>query len=83
MVVSMERTYNASQIESVLRKMVKQTSFRRTAAELGVTAAYVSDILKHRRGLSERVARALGFEPIASPRPPAQLYTRKSRGGAA
>jgi len=74
----MQRTYNASQIESVLRKMVKQTSFRRTAAELGVTAAYVSDILKHRRGLSERIAKALGFDPLPSPPPPAQKYTRKS-----
>jgi hypothetical protein len=43
---------------------------------LGVTAAYVSDILKHRRGLSENIARALGFKPIPSPPPPAQLYTQ-------
>ena len=75
----MERTYNASQITAILKGMVKRTSFRRTAAELGVTAPYISDILKRRRGLSENVARAMGFEPISSPPPPARLYTRKAK----
>lgn len=56
-----------------LRKIVRATSVRKTGVSLGVSGAYVHDVLKGRRGLSENLAESLGFDLI----PPPPVVRRK------
>lgn len=65
----------------VLRRMVKTSSVRKAGTVLGVSGAYVHDVLKRRRALTENLAEALGFDLV--PPPPAAKRTWKSRERAA
>jgi hypothetical protein len=56
---------NEDGIRAVLQKLVAHNGgVRPTAHKLGLSAAYLSDILSHNRGISAGVAASLGFELI-------------------
>ncbi len=52
-----------------LRRRVKTASYRKVAEVLGVSGAYIHDILKRRRGITEKLAGELGFELVPPPKP--------------
>lgn len=48
-----------------LQKLIKSCGSQRKAAiALGVSAVYLGDILKGRRGISDKMAERLGFERV-------------------
>lgn len=51
----------------VLQKRVKASSVRKVGEVLGVSGAYVHDVVKGRRGISVYIASTLGFDPIPPP----------------
>lgn len=56
-----------SRTQDEMLKLLRERTFgygamSRFAAEAGVSLAYVSETLKGRRPVSEKIARALGFE---------------------
>ena len=55
------KTYNDVQLISRLRRMVKGSTYRKTAEKLGVTGGYVIDVVKGRRAMTETIASGLGF----------------------
>lgn len=52
----------------LLKELKKATemegSQQKWAEENGLSASYVSDILKGKRGISEKVAKRLGYAPV-------------------
>jgi hypothetical protein len=64
---SMKTTYSDAEVLMVLRKMVKASSVRKAGSVLGISGAYVHDVLKRRRALSENLAEALGFDLVPPP----------------
>ena len=73
----MDKQFNDSQVITTLRRLVKGTSYRKAAEKLGVSAGYVQDVLKRRRGLSEQLAGALGFELVPPAKPKPRKWTAK------
>jgi hypothetical protein len=59
-----------------LRKRVRVSSVRKAGADLGVSGAYVHDVLKGRRGLSENLAKSLGFLLIPPPPQAGRKWTK-------
>jgi transcriptional regulator with XRE-family HTH domain len=47
---------------NAIRAEVKNSSVRAVARRIGVSAAYISDVLLDKRQVSERLARLFGFE---------------------
>jgi hypothetical protein len=60
---------------AVIRQQCKAASMRKVAEALGVTPAYISDILKKRRAVSEMIAEKFGFERVIETR----VYFRKKK----
>jgi hypothetical protein len=77
MVNNANKTYNDSEVLMALRKATKGLSVRKAGATLGVSGAYIHDILHNRRGISEVIANRLGFMLIPPPKPIARRWTRK------
>jgi hypothetical protein len=72
------QTYTDSEVLMALRKTTKGLSVRRAGALLGVSGAYIHDLLKRRRGISENIASQLGFELVPPPKPsPRKWILRK------
>jgi plasmid maintenance system antidote protein VapI len=55
------RRYDAEQLRAQLEEWTNKTSLRKTAKALGFSPAYISDVMKCRRNVSENLAEALGF----------------------
>lgn len=51
-------------VRAVLSRRVDAGSYRKVAAELGFTAAYLHDILAGRRAISENLGKRLGFDLV-------------------
>lgn len=58
------QTYSDSEVLMALRKATEGLSIRKAAAHFGVSGAYIHDVLKGRRGISEKIASQLGFELV-------------------
>jgi hypothetical protein len=58
----MPRTYSNEEVISHIHAECNKTSLRNTAARKGVSPAYLSDVIRGNRQISERVAEAFGFE---------------------
>ena len=61
-----------------LRKTIRGLSVRKAGALLGVSGAYIHDVLKRRRGISENIASQLGFELVPPPKPQPRQWTLRS-----
>lgn len=60
-----------------LRKMTKAMSLRKVGDSLGVSAAYIYDLVNKRRGISESLAGKLGFSLVPPPTPEERKWVRK------
>lgn len=56
--------FSEEDILEVISKEIKLTSLRKTAARVGISAAYLSDIMRRNRGISDNVANAFGFQQV-------------------
>jgi predicted transcriptional regulator len=52
------------QIVQLLRNAVKMRSQREVADDLGLSPAFVCDVLKGRREVTERLARKMGYRKV-------------------
>jgi transcriptional regulator with XRE-family HTH domain len=58
------KTYSQDDVLKVIRQETDSTSIRQTAKRLGISPAYLSDVLLGNRGVSENIAAAFGFKRI-------------------
>jgi hypothetical protein len=63
-----------AEVLMVLRRIVKESSVRKAGLFLGVSGAYIHDVLHRRRRLSENLAEALGYALIPPPPAPLRLW---------
>jgi hypothetical protein len=61
-VLTMPKHYIQDEVLAVIRKEVEATSLRKTAERIGISAPFLSDVLRGNRLISETVAEAFGFE---------------------
>ena len=71
------QTYTDAEVLMVLRKRIVGLSVRKAGSTLGVSGAYIHDVLKRRRGVSENKASQLGFELVPPPKPPKRKWKLK------
>jgi hypothetical protein len=57
----MPKTFTHDDVLAAVRKEVAETSLLATAARIGVSAAFLGDVLRGNRGISEKVAESFGF----------------------
>ena len=69
------KQYSDSEVLMALRKRIEGMSIRKAASLLGVSGAYMHDVLHERRGISERMGEWLGFDLIP---PPERKWLRKA-----
>lgn len=62
--MNQESRYNEAHVISLIAWRARQTSQKETAAFLGVSPQYLSDVLKRRRYLSETVAEKMGYRKV-------------------
>jgi plasmid maintenance system antidote protein VapI len=55
------KEYSHDQVEKVIRERVARSSLRAVAREIGVSPAYLSDVLLGRRALTDRISLHFGF----------------------
>lgn len=60
----MSKTLNDEELLDLLRKLVKQSSQKQVSADLGVSRAFLNDILHGRRSMTERIAAAMGYQRL-------------------
>lgn len=58
----MAKTYNDSDLLKMLWEMVRGTSQKQVADQLGLSRAMLNDVLHGRRYMTERLAEAMGFK---------------------
>jgi len=58
----MPKTYTQEDVLADIRKAVEESSLRKTAERIGVSAGYLSDILNDNRAVSDSIAEAFGYE---------------------
>jgi lambda repressor-like predicted transcriptional regulator len=55
------KTYTEDDVLAAIRKRTDLSSIRAVARELGVSAAYLCDVLSRKRTISVKVAKLFGF----------------------
>ncbi len=55
------KTYTSEDVLTVIRNEVKRSSYRKLAAEKGISLGSLADVLSGRTAISESVAEAFGF----------------------
>jgi hypothetical protein len=55
------KTYDTEHVMSVIREELGKSSFRRLAAEKGVSSSFLADVVYGRTPISESLAQAFGF----------------------
>lgn len=55
------KTYTREDVVAAIQKEIDKTSLRQTAKRIGISAGYLSDVLKGNRHVSETMAGAFGF----------------------
>ena len=61
MVLTMPKQFTQDDVLAIIRKEVEASSLRQTALRIGVSAPFLSDVLRGNRLISETVAEAFGF----------------------
>lgn len=61
-VAYMAKTFTAEEVLNVIGEKIKGSSLRKVAKEISVSPAYLSDIMKKRRDISDFIAAQFGFE---------------------
>lgn len=56
------KTYTQDEVLAAIRKRTDASSIRSVAKELGLSAAYLSDVLLGNRQVSDKVAESFGFQ---------------------
>jgi hypothetical protein len=77
MVTLTDKTYSDAEVLMALRKSTKGLSVRKAGVLFGVSGAYIHDVLKRRRGISETIASYLGFILVPPPKPQPRQWKRK------
>ena len=72
----MMKTFSDQQVIVWLKRKVRATSATKVAANIGVSAGYLSDVLKNRRRLTETIADGIGFE-LEEEQPPVRKWKLK------
>jgi hypothetical protein len=72
----MMKTFSDQQVIVRLKQRVRSTSATKVAASIGVTAGYISDVLKTRRRLTETIGNGIGFE-VEEEQPPVRKWKLK------
>lgn len=67
------KTYTGAEVLAELARLCTLDSQRTVAASLGFAPQFINDVRQGRRGLTDKLARALGFEPLE------QRYVRTRR----
>lgn len=62
----MSKTYPITALILLMRKECEMSSLRKVAARYGISPAYLSDMIRGNRAISERVAAILGFDKNTS-----------------
>ena len=62
----MGKTYSIEDVLGVIRREVEGSSLRAAGGKVGLSAAYLSDILHNRRDVSDEVAKKFGFRKIVT-----------------
>jgi DNA-binding transcriptional regulator YdaS (Cro superfamily) len=60
--VLMPKKFTQEDVLDEMRKVISVTSLRKTAGRLGISPAYLSDVLNGRRDVSDNMAILFGFE---------------------
>ena len=58
----MPRKLTEEDVLKEIRRVVTESSLRQTAGRLGISPAYLSDVLNGRRDISDAMAALFGFE---------------------
>lgn len=72
-----KKRYSDAEVLMALRKTTKGMSVRKAGKSLGVSGAYIHDILNGRRGISENIGASLGFSLIPPPKPAPRKWVRR------
>lgn len=56
------KTYTQEEVLGVIRALTEASTLRQVARDVGFSAAHISDVLSGKRGVSEAIAAAFGFE---------------------
>jgi hypothetical protein len=75
----MATIYHTADIFRELERRCAQDGMRRTARQLGFDYKFVHDVLHHKRTLTARLARALGFVALPQQYVRAEDYPRLRR----
>jgi hypothetical protein len=59
--VFVTKTYKTDDVLAVIRAEVERSSFRKLAAEKGISLGSLADVVSGRSGISETIAEAFGF----------------------
>ena len=73
------QTYSTTDVHKKLLERVAQTNIKDTAAELGFSYKFVYDAVHHARGISARLAHALGFVQLPKQYVTQEEYARMRR----
>ena len=60
--VPVMKKYTTEDVIETIRKEINSTSLRQTARRIGVSAGYLSDVMRGNRTVSEAMASSFGFE---------------------
>jgi len=55
------KTYTSDEVLRVIRAEVKRSSYRKLAAEKGISLGSLADVMSGRSGISESIAQSFGF----------------------
>lgn len=58
----MPRTYSQDELLNELRQRVAASSQRQVAQQLGISTSMMNDLMLGRRDVSDRIAKALGYQ---------------------
>lgn len=76
----MEKTFNDSQLITLLRGRVKGASYRKVGLQLGIDPTTICNIVKGHRAMNESVASKLGFVEIPKEASPRRWAAKPSPG---
>jgi hypothetical protein len=58
----MKKEYTQADVLAVIRQEIDESSLRKTAKRISVTPAYLSDIMRGNRQVSQTIAEVYGFD---------------------
>jgi transcriptional regulator with XRE-family HTH domain len=58
----MTKRYTEEDVIRAIRDEISESSLRKVAVKIGISAAYLSDVMRGNRAVSESVAASFGFQ---------------------